>query len=301
MRVFLSHVSTDHPLAIYLSSAFSSVGVETFMLPEHAAPGTSWMEAIRHGLHECEEAVSLITPEALTRPWIAAEWACFWLQEKHCTALLGGAKVNDLWRPMSTFQAVDLLEPARLSPLLNRWAESTRVLPTPGVIPLANEVAREAEAILARQRLENLDAVLTRVASNLPSGTDNIRREDVVRLVEADRVTDLVDLALGDSVANVKRKQVAQSLVFAGRLGEALLLAEAIDNRNEAKNVALTVVDEMPRVALEESEEWQFLLGIFPYLGKPQRRDVLNRLTQRGITPLGAWHQYMDGEAPDSN
>lgn len=294
MRVFVSHASTDHPLALYLSAAFSTIGVQTFMLPENAPPGTSWMEAIRHGLHECDEAVSLVTPEALSRPWITAEWACFWLQEKHCTALLAGAKVSELWQPMATFQAVNLLEPGRLSPLLNRWAAATQVLPAAGVIPLANEVAQEAQAILARQRLENLDAVISRVERNLPPGTGNIRREDITRLIDADRVTDLVDLTLGDTVAAVKRKQVAQGLVTAGRHGEALVLAVAIDNRAEAKNVAVTVVDRMPADALEESEEWQFLIGIFPHLGTPQRRDVLNRLLQRGITPIGVWLDHLN-------
>jgi hypothetical protein len=300
MRVFLSHASPDHPLARYLATAFAAVGVETFMLPENAAPGTSWMEAIRQGLHDCNEAVSLITQQALTRPWIAAEWACFWLQEKHCTALLAGAKVTELWQPMATFQAVNLFDPARLSPLLNRWAGTTGVQPVAGVIPLANEVANEAAAILARQRLENIDAVIGRIANNLMPGTGNIGGEDIARLIEADRVTDLVELALGDGVANVKRRQVAQGLVSAGRHGEALLLAMAIDNRNEAKNVAVTVVDLMPSDALEESEEWQFLIGLYPYLAKPQRRDILDRLVQRGITPIGTWGQQLDRDDSDS-
>jgi hypothetical protein len=301
MRVFVSHVSTDHPLALYLANESLNVGVETFMLPDDAAPGAPWMEAIRRGLRLCDEAVSLVSPEALMRPWLTAEWACFWLQEKHCTTLLADVHVGDLWQPMATLQAVDLLDAARLSPLLSRWAEATGRIPTSGVVPLANAVAREAKAILARQRLEDLDAVLKRIASNLPSGTEGIRSEDIMRLIEADRVTELVDLALGDSVANVKRRQVAQGLVAGGRHGEALLIAEEIDNRNEAKNVALTVVDAMPKTALKGSEEWQFLLSIFTHLGKPQRRDILNRLTRRGITPLGVWRQYMEDQERESN
>ncbi|MCU1420590.1 MAG: hypothetical protein JWN36_241, partial [Microbacteriaceae bacterium] len=49
MRIFISHTSYDHPVASYLSSALTGIGVKTFMLPEDAPAGSNWMEQIRVG------------------------------------------------------------------------------------------------------------------------------------------------------------------------------------------------------------------------------------------------------------
>src|SRR3954447_26538512 len=106
MRVFLSHAHSDGAVARYLASAFREVGVRAFMLPDDAAVGAPWMDAILEGLRECDEAVSIITSDSVSRPWIGAEWACFWMQKKPVSALLAETRVDQLWEPMRTLQTV---------------------------------------------------------------------------------------------------------------------------------------------------------------------------------------------------
>lgn len=289
MRVFVSHTASDHPLAEYLSAALDQVGVQTFMFPEDAAPGTSWMEAIRAGLRVCDEAVSIMTVRSTGRPWIAAEWTAFWLQEKPCTALLLDTPNDKLWDPMRTLQAVSVTDPTRLLPLLKRWADATSIQPPSGLIPLAREISSECAGILVRLQREEVGIVLSRVAANVSYGTDNVDPADISLLVAANRVTELVDLATSPNASNVKKRQIGMGLVANGRHGEALAVSLAIDNRAEAKNVAVAVVNHMAPSALESSEEWAFLIGIFPHLGEAQHRVVLERLHARGVYPLGPW------------
>jgi TIR domain len=289
MKVFLSHASVDGAIAAYLKARFEDVGVATFMLPDDAPPGSRWMEQIREGLNNADELVTLATPAALTRPWIAAEWACFWLRDLRTTPLLVNTKVSDLWEPMNASQAVDLLDPSQTMNLFNRFAGVTKVQPTAGVLPLARDVAKQVPEIIVRARQANVADVIARLAINMQAGTDNIQEADVLAAIAADRVHDVVKLATEDRASAVKQRQVAAALVRAGRPGEAFDIAINIHNRNEIKNVVFAVLEVTHPHLGEESEEWRFLTRIYDYLGEPQRRNVRQRMLDTGLYPRDPW------------
>lgn len=289
MKVFVSHATEDHPLAEYLAVAFRQVGVDSFVLPDDAPLGSSWMESIRAGLGACDEGVFILTPRSVSRPWIAAEWACFWSMDKRSSPLMLGVTPGDIWEPMRTYQGAALNAPERISSLLKRWSELTGEQPAAGVVPLAQQIAQQCTEINARVRRDIAGAIIERVAKNIRPGTGNISGQDVSDLVDEERVTDLVDIATSQVATSVKQRQIATGLVLAGRHGEALRIARAIENRAEARNVATAVVDTMDITAIPESEEWTFLIGIFDHLRSPQRRDIHARMLARGIVPIGPW------------
>lgn len=294
MKLFLSHATEDAAVAKFLKAAFVSVGVETFILPDDAPPGGDWMEQIKEGLANSDELVTLVSPAALNKPWIAAEWACFWFSGRHRTPLLVGTQISDLWDGMSPSQAVDLLDPARSLAFFRRLAAITNRQPEEGVLGLAQEVARQIPEIQQRSRISNVDAVLKKISTSLKSGSTNVKEDDVRAAIEAGRISDIVVLATSDHAAVVKQRQVAVALVRAGRPGEAFRIASAIHNRNEVKNVVIAMLDNMRQTLGEESEEWIFLYRIHSYLGAPQLRVIRQHMLELGIYPRGPWGEEAD-------
>lgn len=298
MKVFLSHASDDGAIAKFLKASFVSVGVTTFMLPDDAPPGSAWMEQIREGLNSSEELVTLVTPTSITRPWISAEWACFWLNQRTTTPLLVGTRVSDMWDPMKASQAVDLLDPSQSLSFFKRLADRTKVQPAYGVLPLAQDVAEQIPEIKTRSLLANIEAVMTRLSRHMTAGTENIHEADVLAAVSANRIHDVVTLATADQAAPVKQRQAATALVKAGRPGEAFRIATSIHNRNEIKNVVLALLQTMNQHLGEESEEWLFLMRIHEHLGDPQRRNIRDRMLDLGLYPRGPWLEDEDKQAP---
>jgi len=221
VRAFLSHASCDAAIARYLNVCFERVlGVEVFMMPDDAPAGSEWIAVIRGGLQTCDELLSLASPESVQRPWMSAEWACFWLQDKPCTPLPIGARIDQLWEPMRAYQAADLLTPSLSFPFLKRLATLTGAQPAEGVLPLAHEIAQEIPAIRHRQRLASLEQVVGRLAERMRSGSDNIASDDVALMVEAERMPELLALVDSAEAQAVKQRQVAVVLVSLRRLGD---------------------------------------------------------------------------------
>jgi len=290
VRVFLSHATADAPIARYLKTCFARVlGVDIFMMPDEADPGSEWIQVVRSGIQTCDELFSLATSESVKRPWIAAEWACFWLQEKPCTPLLAGARLDQLWEPMRAYQAADLLVPTRSLPLLQRLAPATGAQPAEGVLPLAHEIAEEIPRIQARIEFASAGQAATRIATHIRAGSENVDPDDVAVMVRTERLPELLDIVESPEATPVKMRQVAMALVGLARFGEALRVTLQIPNRAEARTVATTVVRSMSRGLGEDSDEWSFLLGVHDYLRPPQRRDVRDTMLRHGIAPLGPW------------
>jgi hypothetical protein len=287
-RIFISHTSYDAPVARYLRDVLNDAfGVRSFMMPDDAEPGLPWLEQIRSAVHECDEIVSLVTPESAKRPWLAAEWACFWLSERRTTPLLAEIKVPDIWEPMRAANVIDLLDSGSVGRWLADLATRSPRSPVEGVRGTAAEVGREVARIRKHQRYADLETALAQLTSRIRSGADNVREEDVAAAVQADRIPDILAIATHDDAAPVKQRQVAVALLRLGRAGEAGELAVAIANRAEMRNVGYEALRRMPRGASEDSEEWLLLAKIFPLLGPPQVRDLRTKMAQLGIVPIG--------------
>ncbi|MBO8147755.1 toll/interleukin-1 receptor domain-containing protein [Rhodococcus erythropolis] len=290
MKVFISHAAIDAPIAAYLTESLGrNLGLTFFLMPRDSPPGLPWIDQIKHGLDQCDVLWSIVTPNSADRPWISAEWACFWYQSKPTVPLLAGVGFEILWEPMKAYPSVTLDDVTSVTQFLRSVADETKSQPQSGVVPLAAEIVREVPAIQQRQLVANLEEVFGRLGRDIRSGTDNIRQEDVRALVLGNRLDELLKLATSHEAVSVKQRQVAMALLESGRTGEAGTLANVISNRAEARTIAVQIVRRILRGASLESEEWQVLNSLYDRLGVPQRRDVLFAMEEAGVAPLGRW------------
>jgi hypothetical protein len=290
MMVFLSHTAYDAPIAHFLKGALGpQLGVDFFLLPDDAPPGTAWIDRIRLGLERSDELCSIVSPESLPRPWMSAEWACFWMLGKPTTPLLIETRVEQLWEPMRAFQSVNLADVSSVAAFLRSISAKTGVEPAEGIRPLTNEIVHEVPRIRARQALGDVERAAGLIEVNLHGGTDNINPRDVQTLIMHDRMEELLSMAVSPDAASVKQRQVAVALISLDRIGEAAQIAEVIQNRAEARTVCTRIVEHIPRGATAASTEWEALDRLYLRLGDPQRRDVLEAMDRCGIAPLGRW------------
>lgn len=290
MMVFLSHTTYDAPTAHFLKGVLGPpLGVDFFLLPDDAPPGTAWIDRIKLGLERSDELYSIVTPESLPRPWMSAEWACFWMQGKPTTPLLIEIKVEQLWEPMRAFQSANLADATSVATFLRSISNKTGVQPTEGIRPLTNEIIQEVPRIRARQALGDVERATSLIRTNVRGGTDNINARNVQTLILHDRMEELLSMATSADAASVKQRQIAVALVDLGRIGEAARIAEVMQNRAEARTVCIRIVENIPRGATAASSEWEALDRLHPRLGTAQRRDVLEAMDRCGVAPLGHW------------
>jgi hypothetical protein len=69
-------------------------------------------------------------------------------------------------------------------------------------------------------------------------------------------------------------------------------VAVVIANRAEMRNVGYEALHRMPAGANEDSGEWQLLIKIYSLLRPPQIRDLLVKMDQLGIAPLGPYANH---------
>ncbi|MFJ8947979.1 toll/interleukin-1 receptor domain-containing protein [Streptomyces sp. NPDC102395] len=290
MKVFLSHAAYDASVVQFLKSVLSSqLRVGTFLLPDDAPPGSSWMDQIRLGVQQSDELYSVVTPEFISRPWMSAEWACFWIQGKPTTPLLVGVEMKDLWGPMQASQGVSLASRSDVERLLRSIQAKTGFNADGGVWPLVDQIIAEVPHLRALQADGSVEQVVKLLNRNIRSGTDNIDPQVVDALVERNRIDEVLRISTTQDAASVKQRQVAVRLIDLDYVREAARIAEEIKNRSELRSVCTAIVKHMPHSATASSVEWQALSSLHDRLGSPQRRDVLRSLRTRNITPLGKW------------
>lgn len=76
----------------------------------------------------------------------------------------------------SSFQAVNLQDPASSLAFLKRLADTTGVQPTHGVLPLAQDIARQIPEIKQRSLLVNIEAVVARISTRLYAGAPTLMK-----------------------------------------------------------------------------------------------------------------------------
>jgi hypothetical protein len=290
VKIFLSYGHQDSDVADYLRVRFEQLlGIEMFVMPYAAVPGDDWMDRLRDGAHECDELLTVVTPESVGLPWVIAEWACFWLLQKRRTPLLVEIGVSQLWDGMRRSQAVDLLDSSRTTALIRRLSDMTgNAVDAPD---LARQMSVDIPLLREGQSRRDVSAALADIRANLAAGTDNVSPRDVAAVISAERVGELVALVLGPESTDVKRKQVGRVLVEHGQWDAALHVCLAIDNRNERKNVALAAVDQLTQASLFDDMPWRFLLDLCPHLGEPRIRTIRQTLVSRGLPTPGCYEE----------
>jgi hypothetical protein len=95
-RVFVSHASTDTWVARQIARHLEDCGATTFLDEAHIAYGDDFEERILAAIRDSNELLVLVTPWALTRPWVWLEIGAMWGQGKRIVGVLHGLSANEL-------------------------------------------------------------------------------------------------------------------------------------------------------------------------------------------------------------
>ena len=107
--VFISHTTTDYPIANILNAEIKRVfanGVQVFAssVPGTVKPGADWLNEVEENLDKAKAVIVLITPISINRPWIWFEIGASWSK-----TLMGSGKIYPLCSPEIDFS--ELPEP----------------------------------------------------------------------------------------------------------------------------------------------------------------------------------------------
>ena len=121
--VFVSHAAIDADIAtsfkndveknfLGLCQLFVSSNLDSIQ------GGREWMQEIKVNLSEAAVLISLISPIALSRPWIYAEFGAGWIRGIPTISVChSGLRKDQLPVPLSHYQALDLLDEMHLEHL----------------------------------------------------------------------------------------------------------------------------------------------------------------------------------------
>lgn len=116
--IFISHASTDRPIAEILKSEMDRVfanGVHVFAssIPGVMKPGADWLNEIRENLEKATAVIVLITPISINRPWIWFEVGAYWSRMQTGSGRIYSLCVpeidlSNLPEPLNRLQALSL-------------------------------------------------------------------------------------------------------------------------------------------------------------------------------------------------
>ena len=73
MKVFVSHSHADAELAVKISKALRSEGLDVWESDLNLLPGDNWAAEVARALEESDAMVVLLTPDAMNSPWVRRE------------------------------------------------------------------------------------------------------------------------------------------------------------------------------------------------------------------------------------
>jgi hypothetical protein len=125
MRIFISHIHEEAPLAIalkkWLESSFPG-RLDVFVSSdrEDIPPGSKWLEEIDRALRDSLICIVLCSPASVTRPWISFETGSAWQKQIPVLPVChSGQDKNKLPAPLSYLQSLDLLSPDFIGDLIS--------------------------------------------------------------------------------------------------------------------------------------------------------------------------------------
>ena len=111
MKVFLSHIAEEGPLAAAMKTALQEAaeGVEAFVSGVDIPLGRAWLDALGAAFDEAGAVLVLCSPRSITRPWVNFESGGGWGRGRPVIPIChGGLTKKDLPHPFGMFQALTL-------------------------------------------------------------------------------------------------------------------------------------------------------------------------------------------------
>jgi hypothetical protein len=282
-RIFISHATYDTTVAKVLRDILGRAGVgRTFLDADDLRPGDHWLPDVRSALTECDAVVSLLTPEFKSRPWMAAEWACFWAAGKPTYVLRLGVGVPDIFEPMRTSIIGDLSSRSSMTAFLDAVARDNH-----DNFTLAGALVDRVVQARIEQAADDADAQFERLVTSGGAVPDEV----ILALIKAGREQDLASLheLTAEPRANVTRPRlhrVAQLLIASGTSSDIVLpLVLAIGNSNYQRDAVIGVLtgpEDLPaRLAFADE--------LFGRLSTVARQRVVAAAEEAGIELSDLW------------
>lgn len=128
--IFVSHAAVDAEIA----SAFKADAEKSFLglcelfvssNLDSIQGGREWMQVIKEHLSKAVISIGLLSPVAVTRPWIYTEFGAGWIRDIPTISVChSGLKKDQLPVPLSHFQALDLVDEMHLEHLYNQISKA---------------------------------------------------------------------------------------------------------------------------------------------------------------------------------
>jgi hypothetical protein len=95
-RVFVSHGSHDHWVAVQIARAVSEAGAETFLDEMNIPKGSNFKKQIKEEIDRSDELIVLFTPWSRMRSWVWVEVGAAWGKGIPVIAIFYGMKASEL-------------------------------------------------------------------------------------------------------------------------------------------------------------------------------------------------------------
>jgi hypothetical protein len=281
MRLFISHAFADTPVAQVLRVRLEEISEELdcSLLADDVFGGDLWEDKIRTAARDCDGILSVVTSRYIERPWFVAEWALFWYQDKPWYLLVDDVQVENLFEPMRRRQVSSLGDRRSVERFLRALDVKFR-----GRHPLdvvAAELIKAVEQTRTIVAEGELEANLARLAVSLQRSTDNVDARVVEDIARCGQLRRVIDLA-ADSDNSLKLRQLALILLSRRSIDETFEVAGFIPSNGERKNVGLEAIRALA-VDPTDSEAQRLLLRIYASVRDPQRREMRDVATRRGV------------------
>jgi hypothetical protein len=160
MRVFISHITEESPLALVLKDWIESTFAgqcEVFVSSDLAniPAGSRWLEEIDDALNSSVAFLVLCSPISLPRPWINFETRCGWIKRVPIIPIChSGQKKNTLPTPISLFQGLEMDSPNFTSDFFSSLSKHTGILKLPRIDhqKMAQEIRASVDSIVKKPK-----------------------------------------------------------------------------------------------------------------------------------------------------
>lgn len=264
-KIFISHTEVDSPIAAavrrVLSDAFTDF-IELHLAVEDNEIGISWKEELQKRLKSFDALITIITPEAVEKPWIYVEWSPFWINNKDYYILTHGEISNEkMFAPMNDRQTGKILDRANVVSLFRRLHH-----------------ACGAEASGKHPPIELVDTFLTEVVHGIEMKQTHkygIYRKTLDTLPPSDR----------------DKRQIAEYFYRAREYDVFLEVVKRIESDDDKSDIASTILADSET---DPRKELELAAGIASFLDSSEKiRRIAVCLIDRGAIDTPEMHQIV--------
>lgn len=239
-KLFISSAAEDANLARAIRAKLdeSLPHVEPQYMVAAIRSGADWADAVREALRKADQALFLVTPNYVTKPWFFMEWAAMWVQGKPAHVLLLNVALAELPEVMRQAEIVDINHLDDVARLLGSIANVD-----PDQDPTLTTLAERLLAFGRSSQASWDEARWDSICRSVETGVAILSPDDLSWVIKSERGTRLVDFLRTSFAHPTLMQQVATSLARTDQAELAVRLAEILDGPSQVR-IFRTLVEE---------------------------------------------------------